>query len=165
MQTFLPYKQFHISASVLDNRRLGCQVKEAAQIYDALVNGSHWSRHWAVQMWGGYRTALLMYGVEMYREWQLRFERGERGGKKHHKSGEKLIGLLVRRIDFAYGLRPIMPWWLGSDRFHAAYRAALLFKLPEWYTQFEWGEEPVVQYLRPQPDGTFLIKETREVVR
>ena len=37
MQTFLPHKDFSISASMLDNKRLGKQRVEALQIYNVLV--------------------------------------------------------------------------------------------------------------------------------
>lgn len=53
MQTFLPHKDFSISASILDDKRLGKQRVEALQIYNVLVDNptlqgkkyKGWKRH------------------------------------------------------------------------------------------------------------------------
>jgi hypothetical protein len=137
MQTFLPYEGFFDSAKVLDNRRLGNQLNEAAVLYGAITEGNGWSDHPAARMWRGYPAALAWYGVVCYVEWRWRLHCGLRGGKPAHRSGD----LLCARAD-ARVRRPIRrPAWLGDPAFHAAHRAALLAKDPEWYQRWGWDEE------------------------
>ena len=68
MQTFLPYKDFHKSASVLDRQRLGKQRVEALQILQVNLKVDAnptekvaWKYHPAVIMWRNHNTALLEY--------------------------------------------------------------------------------------------------------
>jgi len=80
MQTFLPHEDFSISASILDDKRLGKQRVEALQIYNVLVGNltkkgkpyKGWLRHPAVLMWDGHVEALLLYKNKMIEEWILR---------------------------------------------------------------------------------------------
>lgn len=75
MNTFLPYKSFKKSAQTLDYKRLGSQRSEAWIIFQTLNNTTTkqgWKHHPAVKMWKGYEKALLLYGVEMCKEWILR---------------------------------------------------------------------------------------------
>lgn len=137
MQTFLPYPSFSQSAACLDHKRLNKQIVEVQQIYKALVIPSYgWQNHPAVKMWRGHEYALLMYGLACYLQWQRNND-----GRKH-KSGEFLVTAVERFWDD----EPIFPAWLGNPAFHASHRAALLYKLPEHYSQFGWTEQPA------QPD-------------
>ena len=92
MQTFMPYDSFILSASCLDNRRLGKQRVECKQIYQALLQGplvmydvvlsmqvfgmpitesnarykqrkTAWYNHPATQMWKGYEYNLVQYSL------------------------------------------------------------------------------------------------------
>jgi len=73
MQTFLPYPNFHDSARVLDNRRLGKQRVETLQILKALSLPTYgWQNHPAVKMWRGFERGLAAYGVVICNEWLRR---------------------------------------------------------------------------------------------
>ena len=138
MQTYLPFPDFGQCARVLDDRRLGKQRVECYQILRVL--GGHtraWRAHPAVLMWKGHRGALARYGIAVCREWRRRGFRDS---------------LLPRLVRIAAGLHPResrRPAWLGEAAVHAAYRAALLAKQPEWYSQFRWSETPQVAYIWP----------------
>lgn len=137
MQTFLPYPDFLESARVLDRQRLGKQRVEALQIMNALSNGGGWLNHPAVKMWDGHVGRLSIYAAAMCIEWMRR-------------------GYLdnVHRDILNYAMHAdtesfINPRWMGDERFHSSHRAALLRKDPEWYDQFGWQEEPIVNYWWP----------------
>lgn len=142
MQSFLPYPSYTKSATTLDNRRLGCQVKECEQIACAISDPTYgWQSHPAVRMWHGNYTQLVAYGYAMYQEWQRRFDDDERGGKRCHKSGEQLkqrYMALAEYIEDDYAPPP----WLGDERLHSSHRACLLAKDFEYYSQFGWIEKP-----------------------
>lgn len=130
MQTFLPYPDFHESAFCLDNRRLGKQRVEAAQILKALSDGGGWSNHPATKMWAGYEDALKLYFNYVVREWIAR------GYKNNYKL-------------FDVSDNPAMPPWFGDEKFHSAHRAALLAKDFEWYSHFNWDEDAKIDYYWP----------------
>jgi hypothetical protein len=135
MQTFLPYSSFSQSAACLDPKRLNKQIVECQQIYKALTLPAYgWKNHPAVKMWKGKEYALLLYGLAMYLQWQYKNDGRE------HKSGEFLVTAVERFWDDEASY----PFWLGYDAFHASHRAALLYKLPEWYSQFGWTETPAI---------------------
>jgi len=139
MQTFLPYPSFSQSAYCLDNRRLNKQITETLQIYKALtVPGYGWQYHPAVKMWRGCERALLWYGHACYAQWKHRYMRRQRSGVLEHKSGDE-IDLRILDVETI-----VYPPWLGDEAFHASHRAALLYKLPEWYSRFGWIETPAV---------------------
>ena len=135
MQTFLPHKDFSISASILDYRRLGKQRVEALQIYNALVGNptlqgrsyKGWLRHPAVLMWDGYVEALLLYKNKMIEEWILR----------GYNNSMELVGL-PDSIE--------MPPWLGDNRVHASHRSNLLRKDLEYYSKYIWKEPIDMEY-------------------
>ena len=137
MQTFLPYPDFEKSLHCLDWRRLNCQQKEARQIYEAITdkesrNFKRWGNHPAVRMWQGYPDALAKYHNLAIREWR----------RRGYQTVRENI-LIYNFNDIEY------PPWFGNDRFHSAHRAALLFKDYEWYKQFNWSEEPKLDYYWP----------------
>jgi len=117
VQTFLPYPDFHESAKVLDNKRLGKQRVEVYQIMRVLAGLTKgWRNHPAVLMWRGYEPALYEYGREVCVEWR---ERGY--------------------VDNLYDKFPkasiITPHWLGDMRLHISHQANLVRKNPEHYRQ------------------------------
>jgi hypothetical protein len=132
MQTFLPYPDFAESAACLDYRRLGKQRVEAHQILRAITLGEYasWQRHPAVRMWRGYPDALGAYMNACIAEWNRRGYRNT---------------MLFYQVPPSYQ----SPEWFGNPDFHAAHRAALLYKHPEHYGQFNWVETPQIAYIWP----------------
>lgn len=133
MQSFLPYESFSQSAKVLDMRRLGNQRVEVLQMMRALTGESKgWRNHPATKMWDGYEGALAAYGIAICDEW---ISRGYR---------DTCRDKLLRYPDIG-----TLPPWLGDERFHSSHRAALLYKKPDWYSQFGWKETPELNYVWP----------------
>lgn len=170
MQTFLPYPSFEQSAAVLDRARLGKQRVETLQILQVLtgnrvvsslrVDGrsvplprhhwhlearqaAGWSHHPAVLMWNGHIQGLLAYQRAICAEWTSRGYRDTCAEKSE---------FLVAASGFSPDPVSLPAWW-GGDRFHAAHRATLLAKDPEWYGQFGWRD-------RPDPDGLWPVSRT-----
>ncbi|HEY7833911.1 MAG TPA: MSMEG_6728 family protein [Ktedonobacterales bacterium] len=113
MQTFLPFADFTACVAALDNRRLGKQRLEAAQILRVLRGEQQgWRRHPAVAMWRGYEDALGLYLNTIIAEW-------ERRGFKNTMERCPLPTVIA------------MPLWLGDPAVHAGYRSNLLRKDPE----------------------------------
>lgn len=168
MQTFLPYPSFAQSARVLDRARLGKQRVETLQILQVLTgnrlvssvrspaggttplardswrlearHATGWSHHPAVLMWNGHLPGLLDYQRAICAEWTARGYRDT--------CWEKSV-FLVQRSGLSPGPIALPSWW-GSDRFHAAHRATLLTKDPDWYGQFGWTDVP-------DPDGLWPV--------
>lgn len=135
MQTFLPYQDFKLSAECLDNKRLGKQRVEVWQIYLALTQENYgWKNHPIVKMWKGYENSLIEYGLNICKEWI------KRGFKDN--MAEKFLTI---KTDFVNKITKY-PLWLGKKEIHSSHRAALLFKNYEWYKQFNWKEEPKIEY-------------------
>jgi hypothetical protein len=129
LQSFLPYADFSKSASCLDRQRLGKQRVEAWQIHHALTIGSRWKCHPAVKMWQGYKSALVLYGIEICKEW---IRRGYEDN-------------MLERFSINCQKYAKYPYWLGKQSFHSAHRSILLAKNYEWYKQFEWKEKPAIK--------------------
>lgn len=137
MQTFLPYSDYHKSASVLDNQRLGKQRVETIQILKALTLPNYgWKNHPAVRMWYGYEWHLGLYGVAICKEWMNR-------GYKDTCQG-KIIDLASPFVG-----RPQAPEWLGYTPLHASHRSNLLRKSPDHYEKFGWLEPHNLPYYWP----------------
>lgn len=146
MNTFLPYPDFRRSAKVLDRQRLGKQRLEVYQLLRALIGDTKgWKNHPAVKMWTGHERALGLYGLCICREWRKR---------KYVDNMHKKIYHLANQ--FIY-ITSSTPKWFGNDGFHAAHRAALLFKNPVWYKQFRWKEKPKIDYYWPKPKMKIII--------
>jgi hypothetical protein len=154
MQTFFPLPSLKESAAVLDDQRLNCQVKEADQILDVLVlcrkhwgtrhpDGQHiaWSTHPAVLQWVGHEWLLIAYRNTMRNE---RLRRGQ-------NEQRPLVGQI--------GFEPAKPWWHGDDRYHSSHRAALLAKDFVHYSQFNWHEQPALEYFWPVKHNERCIDE------
>lgn len=140
MQTFLPDKFYPYSARYLDNKRLGKQRVETLQILNTLSGRSKgWKYHPAVRMWKNFEQQLVIYGLVVCGEWI------SRGFKDTCK--QKIIEYKYLYFDFK--TINCCPPWLGDERFHSSHRAALLKKNFEWYSQFNWKEEPVINYYWP----------------
>ena len=119
MQTFLPHKIFHISAEMLDYRRLGKQRVEAKQILNALdpeYNKKGWKTHPAVLMWKGYEEALKYYANCMIKEWV----------KRGYNNTMELYTVDPKKYE--------LPPFIGVDDFHKSHRVNLLRKDIEFYS-------------------------------
>lgn len=160
MNTFLAYPSFSSSAQVLDDRRLGSQRRECIQLllalwyperkhYDVLwrelgyktcdpVNKrkAAYINHPCTAMWRGYENALLEYLVACCVEWDIRGHSNERANR-------------FLAVTYTYTVQrtaEVLPPWFGDEDFHSRHRAALLFKDPYWYGQWDWTEEPKMDY-------------------
>lgn len=144
MQTFLPYKSFIKSASVLDNKRLGKQRVEVLQILKTLTGESKgWQNHPAVKMWKGYEGALAYYGYVVCQEWK------SRGFKDSCE--EKIKDLAVRSFNYESGS---FPEWLGNEDFHNSHKSNLLRKDKEFYSKYEWNITDDLPYIWPVNNET-----------
>ena len=135
MQTFLPYPDFKLSASVLDMRRLGKQRVETWQIIKSLREPEYgWKNHPAVKMWRGHVPALIEYGIAICEEWRSR-------GYKD---------TMLSRFQSLVGCQnAIVPSWLGNIEFHASHRSKLLSKNFDWYSKYGWTEPNDLEYVWP----------------
>lgn len=142
MQTFLPYRNFRLSASCLDNKRLGKQRVEVLQLLDALVNQGGWINHPAAKMWRGYEPALCDYGIAICDEWICR------GFKDTCR--DKIIayrGPLVEPLLVPYSV----PSWVGNPAFHLAHQSNLVRKLPSHYRRYFPTVPDNLPYVWPLP--------------
>ena len=136
MQTFLPFESFSESARCLDRQRLGKQRVETLQILKALDNPLYgWQSHPSVLMWKGFSQSLVLYGLDVCKEW---ISRGY--------SDSCLVKISLFRDE---NLPLQTPWWLGREEFHSSHRASLLAKNSSHYGQFGWSESPKLGYWWP----------------
>jgi hypothetical protein len=133
MQTFLPYKDYHRVAEVLDSKRLNKQILECYQILNVLSNPSPtagWRNHPAVKMWRGHEFALWDYVNAMI------IEANDRGIKTD-KNHENLLRLR-RSHGLSWGMGK--PVWMDVKgvikRVTTTHKANLFKKQPEAYPQF-----------------------------
>lgn len=135
MQTFLPYPGY-TSVAMLDSKRLGKQRVEAWQILRTLIGESEgWVNHPAVRMWRGHVGALAEYGYYCCVAWRA--------------LGYK--DTLLERMQEAMYRYPdrTPPAWLGREDVHASHRSALLRKNFEYYSQYNWNDDPSAPYVWP----------------
>lgn len=131
MQVFLPYPSLAESVRCLDKSRLGNQIWRECK---TLLNGG-WSNHPVAKMWANYKPALAMYG--RYGATELLARRDISLDKYR-----ELITYFDQFLqpDFAGGLIPYPPF-IGNEEFHLSHRLNLLWKNPEWYSQY--FDEPI----------------------
>jgi hypothetical protein len=136
MQTFVPYPNLELSASVLDYRRLGKQRVETFQILRANLGiSTGWVNHPASIMWADNTAGLIAYGVAMCDEWIAR-------GYKD-TTREKILALgEPDALD--------MPHWWGDDAVHSSHRSNLLRKNFEYYSAYGWNDDPAAEYVWPK---------------
>jgi hypothetical protein len=133
VQTFLPSKDFGISAKLLDSKRLNKQILECYQILKVLSGFSEsgaWRNHPAVLMWKGSENILFTYAMAMIREADSR-------GIKTDKNKSN-INLLRAVAGKTWGMG--IPSWYKSPiilkRIVTTHRANLYLKDPEYYYDF-----------------------------
>lgn len=118
MQTFLPYDNFALIASCLDDKRLRKQVVEGNQILKALLTSSGgWKNHPAVNMWKNYEMCLCFYIEQMIYECKTR-------EFKYSKN----LQTLYEYFDMIKETKTDIPCWLGDERLHKSHRSNLLRK-------------------------------------
>ncbi len=145
VQTFLPYPDFHASAEVLDDKRLGKQRVETLQVMKALiVPGYGWQHHPVTAMWRGYRPALMDYQVATCAVWTARGH----ADTCHEKT---LLALADAPEDLeAYEADEFpLPPWLGRPEVHRSHRSKLLAKAPEFYTEVFPDDPATLDYVWP----------------
>lgn len=139
MQTFLPYPDYALTATVLDRQRLGKQRVEVLQILRAPQgNGGGWVNHPAVRMWRGHEGSLICYGLAICKEWV------SRGYQDTCKS---------KIADFSnmFPCYESAPEWFGDPDFHRAHRSNLIRKAPAHYKTL-WPDVPDdLPYIWPVP--------------
>lgn len=133
MITFLPYADFNRSAKVLDRLRLGKQRLEVDWTLQQ-IQDIKYRNYPLVKMWRSHFNLLIEYGKAMCLEW---LDRGYE---------DNLYDVFESRRTSAV---ETPPKWLGDERLHSSHRGRLLFKNPEWYSQFGWSDKPRENYWWP----------------
>jgi len=140
MMTFLPFADFKASAEALDTKRLQNQRTEARFVLEWLENrGFDLRAYGAARMWKGYKDALAAY-------YNACLDAYEAHGYVNGPTMQRAA--VPEKVE--------MPPWLGDERFHAAQRAQLLLKKPEYYAEKGWDATPPelgVDYVYPKKDG------------
>ena len=91
----------------------------------------------AARMWKGYRDALAAYYNACLDAYEAR---------------GYVNGPTMQRASVPTEVE--MPPWLGDERFHAAQRAQLLVKKPEYYSEKGWdAAPPELAVAKATPDG------------
>ena len=124
------------SAKVLDRLRLNKQRIETSQILKAIETKSGWYNHPCSKQWEPYKLGLATYGLVICAEWR------RRGFKDSLLPYFQNIYYSLDEPEFA-----LNPPWLKDIA--SSHRAALLAKDYQWYSQFNWREEPKIDYYWP----------------
>lgn len=125
MQTFLPYSDFEVTASVLDQKRLGKQRVETLQIMSAMLKGTGWIHHPATKMWQGFEIALFDYQLAICNEWTARGFQDTCLAKTWD---------IIE--DYSDQRELVIPWWMGSMDIHVSHQSNLVRKNSEIYRPF-----------------------------
>ncbi len=142
MQTFLPYANFIVSLKSLDQKRLGKQRVEAMQLIKAIEGAPRldgkayrgWVHHPATIMWKKYPEALKLYYNFAVIIWQnLGFQ------------NSLPLFELSEVID--------APDWLDFEPFHSSHRSNLLKKDFNFYSRYNWPDDPTNLYLWLDENG------------
>lgn len=146
MQTFLVDTDYSKTASALDNKRLNKQALEAWQIMMTNLRldpqgefrePKGWRNHPAAKMWAGHEVELLKYIEAMTTEWV------SRGYKTTILDKAKATIEVARKQGLLEDEG--RPQWMGTITFMdltSSHRLALLAKNYQWYSQFNWPEDP-----------------------
>ena len=115
--TFFISSDPKITASVLDDRRLGKQRVEAHQIINVLLanNGGGWSNHPCTLSWKDHIPALQDYYNCIVLEW---IKRGKNNNMQLYTITEPII----------------YPDWCYNIKIHHSHQARLIQKMPDFYT-------------------------------
>jgi hypothetical protein len=153
MQTFITDHNMAVSASNLDDKRLGKQRVEALQIFECLmVKETRWKNHPAVKMWKGYDGFLLNnYIKSILFEWEYnRKFRNEKCRNKYNyyveeyyiKVHERNKWIPINQMNF------VKPYWI-TDEFIEAHRSNLIRKDPGHYRPLFPNIKEGLEYIWP----------------
>lgn len=110
VNTFLPFKDFGVSARCLDNDRLKKQLVEVYTLLKVLRGETDaWKSHPCSLQWAGYEDSLKWFGWYVFMACFARGFKVEPLQYKLPKWGED-------------------PHWLGNENFHFSHRAKLKYK-------------------------------------
>jgi hypothetical protein len=136
VQTFLPQKDFHVSAHMLDNKRLNKQILEGYQILNVL-SGKYktggWRNHPAVLMWRGYERGLWEYVQAMIAQAKFRGIKTE--------NNEANLNNLKDQCWEDWG-NEVPAFWHDDNkllRVVTTHRANLFKKDPLYYVHFQYA--------------------------
>ncbi|CAK7994739.1 Hypothetical protein POVR1_LOCUS263 [uncultured virus] len=114
--TFITSSSLVNCAKVLDQKRLGSQKREAAQIVNIIERGMNgYKNHPIVKMWTPYVEALKVYFNHILQEW---LDRGYKSEMSFYDLDEDAA---------------VFPWWFTWKPLQLSHRASLLRKKPEHY--------------------------------
>lgn len=134
MQVFLPYPDLSMSIRCLDKSRMGNQVWREAK---TLLNGG-WKNHPASKMFRGYEPALAQYCLHGMSQLL-------RNGWIDPIKSKPLIDYFKAIIEDVRGNVILPPWFDDKDLLSKvcySHQQNLLFKNPEFYSQYNWGPVP-----------------------
>ena len=132
--TFIPYESFVQSAKVIDNKRLWKEILETNQLCKAIYNHTDFYKNHPIRkMWEKHYNWLEYYKAVFVQEWLDR----------------RLFNPFKLERSLCLISPETRPKWLGNEQLHASHRASLLFKNPQWYSQFNWKETPKIEYFWP----------------
>lgn len=152
MQIFLPYPDLKKSLQALDNKRLGKQRVETYQIISAItrrpkLDGTPykgWLNHPCTVMWKNHVSALKLYMNISITEW---IERGFKNTMGLEEINEEIV----------------LPPFIGNERFHSSHRANLLKKEPDFYSKYQWTENPQDPYVWLDVNGKWYEQHSGKV--
>lgn len=152
MQIFLPYPDMNKSLQTLDNKRLGKQRVETYQIISAItrrpkLDGTPykgWLNHPCTVMWKNHIPALKLYMNISITEW---IERGFKNTMGLEEINEEIV----------------LPPFIGNERFHSSHRANLLKKEPDFYSKYQWTENPQDPYVWLDVNGKWYEQHSGKV--
>lgn len=104
-----------------------------------------WSNHPAAKMWKGYERVLWSYTKAIIDEWKSRGYKDTVQEKMDILVSENISRFVCVTCPDNYPRPP----WLGLEELHSSHRSALLYKDYEYYKQFNWKEEPKIDYIWP----------------
>lgn len=142
MMTFLPYSDFWLSATSLDNQRLNKQVTECMQMINALEYGKKaWTHHAVTRMWWGHLDALKLYFNTVLQEAIIR-------------------GIKRKESKYEFHNEITSPEWINDDTIFWSHRKALHAKNPIYYSDFSYThtvketDELITIYYSDYPTAT-----------
>lgn len=140
MQTFICEHILSLSASRLDNKRLGKQRVETIQIAMCLLEKeTQWKNHPAIRMWRGYEKYLVyIYLSSILTEWDIRGFNSDKC-KQHY----------TRLMNVVKDSELISPPWL-NDLFINAHRSNLIRKDATHYQKFWPMLDGSLEYIWPK---------------
>lgn len=102
-------------------------------------------------MWEGHDSALAVYMTIIVDEWTRRGYVNNMMTPYHTDTFLVQPGWNGAEELTPDGRDAVLPAWWGDERVHKSHRAALMFKDPGHYRQFDWRVIPQIDYHWPVP--------------